>query len=228
LTRRQRVERCGSLRPPAVFKNDRARARINFLTRYKSLKYAAVDKTGAIPRFQTSQQINEKVCTMSGPDSLKEIYTDEIKDLWSANDQMARVVKTMAQKAHDAKLKHNLEKSIEGITKHTETLKSLLEHSDEKLKPEHCKGMEGLVAEATKHITKEAPSDGDLLDITIIAQYQRMCHYGIAGFGNAAAYATSLGMKDDATALKKIISDIYKSDEYATKLSEKTAKVAAD
>ena len=47
--------------------------------------------------------------------------------------------------------------------------------------------MEGLVKEALKHTVKEAPEKGELLDIAIIAQYQRMSHYGIAGFGSAAA-----------------------------------------
>ncbi|RZA10962.1 MAG: DUF892 family protein, partial [Proteobacteria bacterium] len=52
---------------------------------------------------------------MSGPSSLKEIYADEMKDLWSANDQMTRVVKTMAGKALDPELKQTLETSVTGI-----------------------------------------------------------------------------------------------------------------
>ena len=164
---------------------------------------------------------------MSAPDSLKEIYGDEMKDLWSANDQMTRAVKAMAEKAHDPKLKEMLEASVKGIGKHADTLKALLKEADEEVEKEHCKGMEGLVKEATKHTEKEAPADGELLDITIIAQYQRMSHYGIAGFGSAAAYATALGHAEHATKLKAIVSDIYKGDEFASKLGEKTAKLAA-
>jgi ferritin-like metal-binding protein YciE len=86
--------------------------------------------------------------------------------------------------------------------------------------------MERLVREALKHTTKEAPKDGELLDIVILAQYQRMSHYGIAGFGAAASYANALGLKDHATELTKIVSDIYKADEYASKVAEKTEKTA--
>ncbi len=164
---------------------------------------------------------------MPAPDSLKEIYGDEMKDLWSANDQMTRAVKTMAEKAHDPKLKELLETSITGINKHADTLKELLSESGEEVEKEHCKGMEGLVTEALKHSVKEAPQDGDLRDIAIIAQYQRMSHYGIAGFGSAAAYASALGRKEDVSKLKKIVSEIYQGDEYASKLGEKAAKVAA-
>ena len=55
---------------------------------------------------------------MSSPDSLKAVYFDEMKDLWSANDQMTRAVQAMAGKAHDPKLKQTLEASVTGITKH--------------------------------------------------------------------------------------------------------------
>ena len=163
---------------------------------------------------------------MSAPESLKETYTDEMKDLWSANDQMTRAVKTMAAKANDPKLKTMLEESVSGIGKHSDTLKSLIGDAGDEVEPEHCKGMEGLVKEALKHTIKEAPEDEQLLDIAIIAQYQRMSHYGLAGFGSAAAYAAALGEKDAVTKLKAIVADIYKADQFASKLGEHAAKVA--
>jgi ferritin-like metal-binding protein YciE len=163
---------------------------------------------------------------MTTPNDLRDVYADEMKDLWSANDQMTKVVKVMATKAHDARLKKALENSIVGISKHADTLKTLISEAGEDVKKEHCKGMEGLVAEATKHITKEAPEPGELLDIIIVAQYQRMSHYGIAGFGTAAAYAKALGMNEHATTLKSIIADIYKGDEFATTLAEAAEKAA--
>ena len=162
---------------------------------------------------------------MSAPESLTDVYADEMKDLWSANDQMTKVVTSMAAKAHDPKLKAMLEESVSGIQKHTEILKGLIASADE-LEKEHCKGMEGLCKEAIKHTTKEASPIGELLDVTIIAQYQRMSHYGLAGFGSAAAYAKALGKEDDVEKLKGIVADIYKGDKYASKLGEKLASMS--
>ena len=167
---------------------------------------------------------------MSTPHSLKDIYADEMKDLWSANDQMTKIVKVMAGKAHDPKLKQTLEQSTADITKHADILKTLLSGAGETLEKEHCKGMEGLVKEAIKHVTQEAPKPGLLLDIVILAQFQRMSHYGLAGFGTAAAYAKALGMKDHAAKLASIVADIHKGDDYASRLAEKSetaAKAAA-
>ena len=157
---------------------------------------------------------------MSAPQSFDEIYTDELKDLWSANDQMNRVLKKLTPKATDAGLKEMLTKSHDGIEKHTAILKELIVAAGEKVSKEHCKGMEGLVAEATKHCIEEAPDKGPLLDTIIIAQYQRMTHYGIAGFGTAAAYAEALGKPDDVARLNEATKEIYGGDEYMTRLSE--------
>ena len=164
---------------------------------------------------------------MSNPDSLKEVYAEEMKDLWSANDQMARAVQAMAVKARDPKLKQTLEKSVEGINRHRDTLKTLLQEAGADVAKEHCHGMEGLVREANKHTGDDAPKRDELLDAEIIAQYQRMSHYGIAGFGTAGAYAQALGMQNHVSKLKEVVADIYKADEYASTLGEKLAQVAS-
>ena len=164
---------------------------------------------------------------MSEPSTLKELYHEEMQDLWSANDQMTKAVRQLSGHAHDAKLKTMLEQSVEGIGKHTATLKGVIEASGGETKPDHCKGMEGLVTEAIKHCIKEAPTVGALQDIEIIAQYQRMSHYGIAGFGSAAAYAKALGKTDDEAKLKSMVGNIYKADEYASALAERLEHAAA-
>ena len=163
---------------------------------------------------------------MPSAGSLKDIYIEEIRDLWSANDQMQRIMHNMSQKAADKKLKDLLDRSVEGIAKHSETLRSVLESQGGRVAKEHCKGMEGLVAEAKKHAI-DADVEESLRDLVIISQYQRMSHYGLAGFGTAAAYAAALGEKSDAGKLSAIVKDIYKADEYTTQLAERAEKAAA-
>ena len=162
------------------------------------------------------------------PEDLDDLYIDELKDLWSANDQMTRVVKKMAGKASDASLKEMLAKSLDGIARHTDMLKTIIADHGEKVSKEHCKGMEGLVAEATKHTLEEAPKKGPVLDAQIIAQYQRMTHYGIAGFGTAAAYAKALGETEDEQKLGQATKEIYGGDEYASKLAETAINIEAE
>ena len=163
---------------------------------------------------------------MSELANLSDVYVNELKDLWSANDQMARAVKKMSPKATHPKLKQMLDASQKGIAGHTELLKTLIGSHDAKVSKDHCKGMEGLVAEALKHTIEEAPEKGPVLDAVIIAQYQRMTHYGITGFGTAAAFSNALKLQDDNKKLKAAVKDMYLADELMTELAE--AAVNAD
>lgn len=159
--------------------------------------------------------------------TLKDLYIDELKDLWSANDQMAKALKKIAPKATDPKLKQTLQGAQDGISGHTDLLKSLIDAHDEKVKKEHCKGMEGLAAEATKHTIEEAPEKGPVLDAAIIAQYQRMTHYGITGFGTVAAFAGALKLKDDAAKLKTAVKDMKGSDDLVSELAQSAVNAEA-
>jgi len=157
---------------------------------------------------------------MSDISSLSDLYIEELKDLWSANDQMARALKKIAPKASNPKLKQMLEAAQNGIAGHTDLVKALIANQDEKVSKEHCKGMEGLVSEAIKHTIEDAPAKGPVLDAAIIAQYQRMTHYGITGFGTVAAFAKALKLPDDNKQLKAAVKDMYGADELMSELAQ--------
>jgi ferritin-like metal-binding protein YciE len=164
---------------------------------------------------------------MAKTSSLKDLYIDELKDLWSANDQMVKALSKITSQATNPKLISMLEGSKKGIAQHTELVKSLIEAQGEKVKKEHCKGMEGLVSEAVKHTLEEAPEKGPVLDAAIIAQYQRMTHYGITGFGTVSAFAKALKFTDDHLQLGAAVKDMYQSDELMTELAEGAVNVKA-
>lgn len=163
---------------------------------------------------------------MSDPGNLTELYVEELQDLWSANDQMKKVVLDMAGKADDGKLAERLRKSADGIQAHTDMLKGLLQDAGAEQAKEHCRGMEGLVREARKHAL-EADLDGPVRDVAIIAQFQRMCHYGIAGFGTARAYAEALGKDGASRKLEEAVRHIHESDDYMSDLAERSKNLQA-
>ena len=119
-----------------------------------------------------------------------------------------------------------MSKSADGIAKHTETIKQLLDDCGVSEK-EHCKGMEGLVKEARKHALEADIEDKDVLDVVIIAQFQRMCHYGIAGFGTAKAFAEALGKSEHVSKLDRVTAEIYDTDENMTDLAERSVNLEA-
>ncbi len=163
---------------------------------------------------------------MSKLTNLTDCYTHELKDSWSANDQMEVTVRELAKAAGDESLKNRLTKSADGIAKHTKEIKGLLDDCGVSEK-EHCKGMEGLVKEARKHALEADISDSDVRDVVIIAQFQRMCHYGICGFGTATAFAEALGMDKHVRTLDSITENIYDTDENMTDLAERSVNLCA-
>ena len=159
--------------------------------------------------------------------SLLDLYVDELKDLWSANDQMARALRKIAPTATDGRLRSMLEKSPEGIATHTDLLKALIANQGDEVSKEHCRGMEGLVAEALKHTVDDGPEPGPLLDAAIIAQYQRMTHYGITGFGTVAAFAKALSLENDAQQLSDAVGDMHGADDLMSDLATSAVNVQA-
>ena len=164
---------------------------------------------------------------MSEISNLSDLYIDELKDLWSANDQMARALKKISPQATNAKLKKMVEDSQGGIASHTDLLKALIANQDEEVSKEHCKGMEGLAAEAIKHTIDDAPARGPVLDAAIVAQFQRMTHYGITGFGTVAAFAKALKLDDDWTQLEAAVKDMHVADDLMSELAEAAVNAAA-
>jgi ferritin-like metal-binding protein YciE len=86
--------------------------------------------------------------------------------------------------------------------------------------------MAGLVAEARKHATN-LEAKGPVRDVAIISQYQRMCHYGIAGFGTAKAYAEALNRNKDVHKLDEALEHIYESDDYLSELATRSKNLDA-
>ncbi|MEO1793703.1 MAG: DUF892 family protein, partial [Pseudomonadota bacterium] len=64
-------------------------------------------------------------------------------------------------------------------------------------------------------------------DAMIITQYQRMTHYGLAGYGCVVAFAKRLGLEDEARRLQDCLDATYDGDRTMTKLAEGTINKAA-
>lgn len=155
-------------------------------------------------------------------DTLKELYIDQLQDLWSANKQAYRMTKEFCNVASDEELRETLERSCDRIEEHNERLAELIESYDASPSDEHCKGMEGLVKEARSHILEEEFGDNDVRDAQIIAQYQRMTHYGIAVYGTCRALAEQLGCKDDARTLADDLENVKEGDVVMNRIAEES------
>lgn len=159
--------------------------------------------------------------------TLKDLYIDQLQDLYSANRQAAKVTRELKEAASSAELRKALGAGVEGIEQGMELLGQLIENHEANPRGEHCKGMEGLVAEARAHGVEADFTDEDVRDASIIAQYQRMTHYGISGYGTARAFAQRLGLENDASVLGQCLDDTRGGDKKMTLIASGEVNPAA-
>ena len=144
--------------------------------------------------------------------TLKDVYIDQLQDVYSADKQALGATKKLAQAAKSPELKAALERGVKGIEDGMKTVSSIISEHGEDPKGEFCKGMEGIVKEAQAHALNADFSDGDVRDAVIISQYQRMAHYGIAGYGCCSAFARRLDLIKDADRLQECLDSTYHGD----------------
>ena len=159
--------------------------------------------------------------------TLKDLYIEQLQDIHSANRQALKATKALHEAASSDELKSALAAGVKGIEDGMEQVKGLIKSHDADPRAEHCKGMEGLVAEARAHAIEADIGDEDVRDASIIAQYQRMTHYGIAGYGTARAFAKRLNLKQDDKVLQNCLDQTYGGDKHMTSIASGEVNKAA-
>lgn len=151
--------------------------------------------------------------------TLHDVYHDQLQDLVSACKQSHGVTMELADAAKNEELKSALKAGADGIKQGFEKLEDICKRHEIDPMGEHCKGMEGLVAEARAHGLDEDFGDEDAQDAMIITQYQRMVHYAIAGYGCLLAFAKRIDCGDDAKTLETLLDETYDGDRHMTQIA---------
>ncbi len=151
--------------------------------------------------------------------SLKDVYHDQLQDLYSACKQSLEATTALGRAATDKDLSEALIAGANGISTGMDKLKSICAEHNIDPEGEHCKGMEGLVKEVHDHVLDAEFGDDATRDAMIITQYQRMVHYALAGYGCLVAFANRLGQDGDAAILEKQLDETYDGDRRMTDIA---------
>ena len=95
-------------------------------------------------------------------DGLRELYIDELKDLYNAENQLIKALPKMAKAANSEELREGFEEHLEQTREQARRLERIFEMLDENPRGKKCAGMEGLVKEGSE-IMKEDFED-EVLD----------------------------------------------------------------
>jgi ferritin-like metal-binding protein YciE len=153
---------------------------------------------------------------------LEELLQDELKDLYSAENQIIKALPKMIKGSESAELKRAFERHLEETKRQVERLNQIGEELGMKMTGKKCRGMEGLIEEG-KEMLDELNEEN--IDAGLIGAAQKVEHYEIAGYGTARTHADLLGLKRVAKLLQQTLDEEAATDKKLTALAESIINV---
>lgn len=145
--------------------------------------------------------------------ALKTVLLDELRDMYSAENQLVKALPKLAKGAKNPKLKQLFTAHLAETKGQVERLKQVFGLLEEKPTGQHCNGMEGVIEEGKEALEKD--EEGASFDSGLVGAALRTEHYEIAGYEACISMASTLGMakvvrlltanlKEELSAAKKI------------------------
>jgi ferritin-like metal-binding protein YciE len=156
--------------------------------------------------------------------SLKDLFIDELRDLYDAENQITEALPKLIEKAQHTELKSALQEHLEVTRGQIRRLDTIFQRLKEKPTGETCKGMKGLVKEGDDMATRDG--DSSVIDAAIISAAQRVEHYEMAGYDTVRTYADLLGENEFANLLQQTLDEEKEADKTLTEIA-KTINIKA-
>jgi ferritin-like metal-binding protein YciE len=150
-------------------------------------------------------------------ENLQQLYLKELRDLYSAENQITDALPKLIDAAHNAELKNALQEHLNVTQTQIARLEQIFQSLNEKPSGETCKGMKGVIKEGDEMVS--AGGDPSTVDAGIISAAQRVEHYEMAGYGTVRTYAKLLGRDQDATLLQQTLDEEEEADQTLTQIA---------
>ena len=163
---------------------------------------------------------------MAEMDTLHALYVEELKDLWSAENQILKGLPRMIKAASHPQLKRAFTKHAAQTKMQVKRLERICKELGESPRGKKCVGMEGLLEEA-KDLLSEKP-EPNVLDAGLISAAQHVEHYEMAGYGTVRTYAQQLGFDGQAALLQQTLDEEGETDKLLSSLAESSINIEAE
>lgn len=156
--------------------------------------------------------------------SLKDLFVDELRDLYDAENQITDALPKLIEKAQQPQLKSALQEHLQVTRGQIRRLDTIFQRLNEKATGETCKGMKGVIKEGDDMVGRDG--NPSVIDAGIISAAQRVEHYEMAGYGTVRTYADLLGEKEFAGLLQQTLDEEKEADKTLTEIA-KTINIQA-
>ncbi len=158
--------------------------------------------------------------------NLQDLYVDELKDLYNAEQQILKALPKMAKAASSSELKHAFDEHIEQTREQVKRLDRIFQDLGKAPRGKKCMGMRGIIEEGNELLKEK--TDASVKDAGLISAAQRVEHYEMAGYGTVRTYAQVLGYNDQAQILQQTLNEEGDTDHILTQLAENTINSQAE
>jgi ferritin-like metal-binding protein YciE len=155
---------------------------------------------------------------MAEVNGLRDIYIDQLRDLYDAEHRLIKALPKMAKAADSEDLRSGIEQHLQQTKGHAERIEQIFESMGEQAKAKKCKGIEGIISEGSEVLHEDF--DGPVKDAAIISSAQRVEHYEIAAYGSVRSFAEQLGETKAASLLQQTLDEEKEADAKLTKMSQ--------
>jgi ferritin-like metal-binding protein YciE len=182
-------------------------------------------KTATKPAAKKSSSTKSKSGGSSQADGLRELFEDELKDIYWAEKALTKAIPKMIKNATSEELINALEEHLEVTKGHIERCEQAFELLGKAARAKKCEAMEGLTKEAEEIM--ESTAEGVVRDAGIISAAQKVEHYEIASYGTLCAFAKTLGEDEVANLFEQTLNEEKEADQTLTGSAESSINVEA-
>jgi ferritin-like metal-binding protein YciE len=152
-------------------------------------------------------------------DSVEKLFEAELKDLYSAENQITKALPKMAKAATSDDLRKAFDSHLKETEGHVQRLEQIFEMLGKNPKGKTCAGMKGVLEEGSEML--EETQHGGIRDIALISAAQRVEHYEMAAYGTVRTYAERLDKPQIVKLLEDTLEEEKAADKKLTGISEK-------
>ena len=149
---------------------------------------------------------------------LQDLFVHELKDLYSAEQQILQALPKMANATQHEELRTAFQEHEQVTREQVRRLDMIADELGVDLKGHKCRGIEGIIKEGQELL--DSRSNPDALDAALIGAAQRVEHYEIAGYGTARTFARRLGHQRAAELLQQTLDEEGSTDSRLTQIAE--------
>ena len=150
--------------------------------------------------------------------TLNDLFVHQLKDIYYAENRIAKTLPDMVKKATNPELKQAFELHLSQTETHIKNVEEVFRMHGVEVEAVTCPAIDGIIKEADEVASEVA--DKQVLDAALIAAAQAVEHYEMTRYGTLVAWAKRLGRADCASVLEKNLKDEKDADAKLTRLAE--------